>query len=163
MNTAKFLGTPFQEYLHTDASEVSLGSDCLWFCFWTVAFKYPDLVILQKYQLLPNQGFKHNAAHIPSLSLTPTLSFGPRFCMFIINGYDRKSKRFYSGFLVCLAVLQILIICSSKESLFSIVTPKFFSWLLYFSEIPLQIRWNCSFSLTPNKITWHFPGFSTML
>ena len=30
---------------------------------------------------------------MPYLSLTPTLSFEPRFCMFIINGYDNKSKR----------------------------------------------------------------------
>ena len=28
-----------------------------------------------------------------SLNLTPTLSFEPRFRLFIINGYDIKSKR----------------------------------------------------------------------
>ena len=31
-----------------------------------------------------------------SLNLTPKLSFEPRFRMFIINGYDRKSKRLQS-------------------------------------------------------------------
>ena len=31
-----------------------------------------------------------------SLYLTPTLSFEPRFCMFIINGYYTKSKCLYS-------------------------------------------------------------------
>ena len=31
-----------------------------------------------------------------SLNLTPRLSFEPRFRMFIINGYDRKSKRLQS-------------------------------------------------------------------
>ena len=33
---------------------------------------------------------------MPSLNLTPTLSFEPRFRMFISNGYDRKSKRLLS-------------------------------------------------------------------
>ena len=50
----------------------------------------------------------------------------------------------------------------SKESLLSIVTPKIFSWLLYFSVISLHSRSNCSFSLTPNNMKWHFPGFSTI-
>ena len=50
----------------------------------------PDLLLLEKYQLLSNQSFKYNSAHIPSLNLTPTLSFEPRFRM--LNGYDRKSK-----------------------------------------------------------------------
>ena len=31
--------TYFEEYLHTAASEVTLGSDCLRLSFWTVAFK----------------------------------------------------------------------------------------------------------------------------
>ena len=53
---------------------------------------HSDLVILQKHQSLSNQSFKHNSVHITSLSLTPTFSFEPRFRMFIINGYDRKSK-----------------------------------------------------------------------
>ena len=52
----------------------------------------PDLVIIQKYLPFPNQSFKQNPAHIPSLSLTPTLSFEHWFRMFIINSYDRKSK-----------------------------------------------------------------------
>ena len=70
-------------------SEASLGSDCLELSFWAFIFKHPDLKILQKYQSLSNQSFKHNLAHIPSLNLTPTRSFEPRF------RYDRKSKRLY--------------------------------------------------------------------
>ena len=31
---------------------------------------HPDLVILQKYQSLSNQSFKHNSTHIPFLNLT---------------------------------------------------------------------------------------------
>ena len=57
---------------------------------------HPDLVILEKYQLLPNQSFKSNSANMPSLNLTPTLSFEPRLCMFIINEYERKRKRLQS-------------------------------------------------------------------
>ena len=33
---------------------------------------------------------------MPYLNLTPTLSFEPRFRMFIINGYENKSKRLQS-------------------------------------------------------------------
>ena len=33
---------------------------------------------------------------MPALNLIPTVSFEPRFRMFIINGYDRKSKRLQS-------------------------------------------------------------------
>ena len=78
---AKFLRAPFfQEHLHAAASEVSLGSDCLGLSFWTVAFKTnPDLVILQKHQLLSNQSFKHNSAHISSLNLTYTVFFNLGF------------------------------------------------------------------------------------
>ena len=38
---------------------------------------HPDLVILQKYQSLSSQSFKHNSAHIPSINLTTTLSVEP--------------------------------------------------------------------------------------
>ena len=54
---------------------------------------HPDSVILQKYQSLSNQSFKQNSAYMSFLNLTHTLSFEPRFRMFIINGYDKKSKR----------------------------------------------------------------------
>ena len=50
---------------------------------------HPDSVILQKYQSLLQQSFKHNSGHMPSLHLTPTFHFVP----FIINGYYTKSKR----------------------------------------------------------------------
>ena len=36
--------------------------------------------------------FKQNSVHMPSIYLTPTLSFEPRFCMFIINSYYTKIK-----------------------------------------------------------------------
>ena len=104
----------FQEHLHTTTSEVSLGSDCLGLSFWTVTFKHPDLVISQKYQSLSNQSFKHNSTHIPSLNLTLTLSCRPRFCMFIINGYD-------SPWTSCLCLLL---------HFRSIVYPAFFSGIL---------------------------------
>ena len=38
---------------------------------------HPDSLILQKYQSLSNQRFKHNSAHMPSLKWTPKLSFKP--------------------------------------------------------------------------------------
>ena len=53
---------------------------------------HPDTIILQNYQSLSNQSFKHNSAHLLSLYLTLTLSFEPSFCMFIINGYYAESK-----------------------------------------------------------------------
>ena len=53
---------------------------------------YPDSVMLQKYHSHSNQNFKHNLAHMTSLDLTPKLSFEPRFRMFTINDYDRKSN-----------------------------------------------------------------------
>ena len=51
---------------------------------------HPDSVILQKYQSLSNQSFKHNSAHMTSLNLTPKPSFELSFCMFIINFYYTK-------------------------------------------------------------------------
>ena len=56
----------------------------------------PDTVVLQKYQSLSEKSFRHNSSHMPFLNLTSTLSFEPRFHMFIINNYDRKSKRLLS-------------------------------------------------------------------
>ena len=43
---------------------------------------------------------------MPSLNLNPTLSVEPGFCMFIINGYDRKSKRLQSLDFVLLFILK---------------------------------------------------------
>ena len=54
---------------------------------------HSDSLILQKYQSLSNQSFKHNLAQISSLDSTPTLSFEPAFRMFIINVYNTKTKR----------------------------------------------------------------------
>ena len=51
---------------------------------------HPDSLILQKYQSLSNQRFKHNLAHTPYLNVTPMLSFEFRFRMFVINVYYTK-------------------------------------------------------------------------
>ena len=67
--------TYFEEHLRTAPSELTLESDCLKLCLLTVA------------------SFKHNSPNMPSLYLTPTLSFKPRFRVFIISGYYTKSKR----------------------------------------------------------------------
>ena len=83
--------------------KLTLGNDCLQLCFWTIAFKnHPDSVILQKYQSCSKQTFKHNLAHMPSLNLTPTFSFEPRFCMFINNGYYTKKTLVVLGLYVLL-------------------------------------------------------------
>ena len=87
-----------------------LKNICIYGCFWSDFSKrffrtffllshfqnHPDLVILQKYQPLSNHSFKHNLVYILALNLTAKLFFEPWFCMFIINGYGRKSKRLQS-------------------------------------------------------------------
>ena len=65
------------ELLDSYVFKLNLGSDCLELCFWTVTFKTIfDSVILQKYQSLLNQSFKHNSTHMPFLykKLGPGLS-----------------------------------------------------------------------------------------
>ena len=52
----------------------------------------PDSVMLQKYQTLLNQSFKHNSMHMRPLNLTPKFSFEARLCIFIINFYYTKTK-----------------------------------------------------------------------
>ena len=80
--------TYFEEHLRTSASEVTLGSDCLGLSFWRPLSKPCWLRNITKIPVI----FK------PELSLnsTPTLCFESRFPMFIINGYDRKSKCLWS-------------------------------------------------------------------
>ena len=69
---------------------------------------HPELVILHKYQSLLKQSFKHSSVHMPSLNLAHTLSFKPRFRMFIIDGYDRKSKRLlFLFFFFCLGFFSL--------------------------------------------------------
>ena len=48
--------------------------------------------VILKHQLFSYQSYKHNLAQMPSLNLTPKLSFEPRFCMLTINVYYIKSK-----------------------------------------------------------------------
>ena len=74
---------------------------CFWtnfrkWLFWTLFLdsrfqNHLDSVILQKYQSLSKQSFKHNSAHMSSLHLTSTLPFDLKFRMFVINGYYTKS------------------------------------------------------------------------
>ena len=54
--------------------KLTLGSDCLEICSWTIDFKnYPDSEILQKYHSHSSQNFKCKSAHMPSLNLVPNL------------------------------------------------------------------------------------------
>ena len=57
-------------FLHTLASEVNSGNDCLELFLESRFQNHPDLVIWQKYQSLSKQRLKHNLAHISSLNLT---------------------------------------------------------------------------------------------
>ena len=54
-----------EEYLVTAASELTLESDYLELCFWSV--------ILQKHQSLSSQNSIRNSAHMSPLNMTPTL------------------------------------------------------------------------------------------
>ena len=76
-----FKNTYFEEHLRTATSELTLESDCLELCLKIDSRfeNHPDLIILQKYDLLSNQRFKHKSAHMSSsLYLTPKLPFKPR-------------------------------------------------------------------------------------
>ena len=75
--------TSGQLLFQTDFRKWLLGTLCLDSRFQN----HPDSVILQKYQSLSKQSFKHNSAHMPFLNLTSNLSFEPRFHMIIINSY----------------------------------------------------------------------------
>ena len=88
-----FKNTYFEEHLRTATSELILESDCLELCLKLDSRfeNHPDLVILQKYDLLSNQRFKHKSAHMWSLYLTPKLPFKPRprFLMFLYKIFFR--------------------------------------------------------------------------
>ena len=90
VNIAKFLMLSCESYgcFWSDLRKWLLRTFFLDGCFQN----YPDLLILQKYQPLSNS-FKHKLAYILLINLTAKLSW---FCMFIINGYGRKSKRLQS-------------------------------------------------------------------
>ena len=61
--------TYFEEHLRTAASELILG--LFRTSFLDSRFQnHHDLVILQKYESLSNQGFKRNSVHMPTLNLT---------------------------------------------------------------------------------------------
>ena len=77
--------TCLEKHLRTAASEVTLGIDCLGFLSGPSLSKPYWLINITKIPV----AFKPE----PSLNLTPTLYFRSRFPVFIINGYNRKSKR----------------------------------------------------------------------
>ena len=63
---------------------------------WNFVFGQFLPIILQKFQSLSNQSYKYNSVHMPSLDLTPQLSFELKCHMFIINVYYTKSKHLQS-------------------------------------------------------------------
>ena len=77
-----------QQIFQTDFRKRLFGALFLNSCF----HNHLDSAILQNYQWLSNQSFKHNSAHMPSLNLNPKLSFEPWFRMFIINSYCTKKN-----------------------------------------------------------------------
>ena len=125
----------FKERLRKAACEVTLGSDCLGLSLWTVIFKI--ILILQKYQSLSNQSFKHNLALMPSLNLTPTLSFESRFRLFIINGYEKKQALVVLGLLVGLALQICLATVEGINSLVYLILDLLYLSMSFF---PLHSR-----------------------
>ena len=67
-------------FFQTDFRRWLFGTLFLYSCF-----QNHESVILQEYQSLLNQSFKHNLVPMPSFNLTLKLSFEPTFRMFIIN------------------------------------------------------------------------------
>ena len=63
---------------------------------WNFLFGQFLPIILQKFQSLSNQSYKHISVHMPSLNLTLQLSFELKCHMFIINVYYTKSKHLQS-------------------------------------------------------------------
>ena len=97
VNIANFLRTPILKSICVRVRLNDFRKSLFRTVFLDSRFQnHPDSAILHKCQSLSNQSFKHNSAHISSLNLTSTLSFEPRFRMFIINDYDRKNKRMQS-------------------------------------------------------------------
>ena len=50
------------------------GSGCLELCFWAVTFKTILTLILQIYQSLSSQSFKHSSANMPSSNAQPAFT-----------------------------------------------------------------------------------------
>ena len=86
-----FKNTYFKEHMHMVASELTLRSDCLELCVWTVTFK----TILSQKCYKNTSRFQTRACkpHMLPLYLTPKLSFEPRFRMSIINRLLHKKQR----------------------------------------------------------------------
>ena len=83
VNIGNILKPPILKNICIQLQE-NLGSDCLGLSFWRVIFKTIWLSNITKIPVV----FKPD----PSLNLTSMLYFGPRFPMFIINGYDSKAS-----------------------------------------------------------------------
>ena len=92
-DTSVLLLGNFEEHLRTASSQLTLESDQLELCFWTVFQNHPDSVILQKKPVAFKPELEAHLAEMLFLYLSPILSFEIRFRMIIINGYYTKSKR----------------------------------------------------------------------
>ena len=69
---------------------------------------HPDSVILQKFQSLSNDSFKHNSADVSSLYLTPTLPFESRFLCLLLTVTTQKQTRVVLGLLVAFLSLHTI-------------------------------------------------------
>ena len=70
---------------------LTLGSECLQFCFWGATFKtITKYYILQKYQSFSNQSFKQNSVHLSSESVLLNLR---KIGVVESEGVDEKSDK----------------------------------------------------------------------
>ena len=87
-----------RKFILKNSSELTLGSDCFELFFWTVAFKTIHPV-----------AFKHNLEQMPSLYLTSTLSFEPRFVSYVHQ--QRLIYKKQTLLVLGLLVLLLLLLC----------------------------------------------------
>ena len=66
---------------------------------------HPDSLILQKYQSVSNQSVKHNLVQMPSLNLTPKLSF-KRFVCLSVTLLHKEQTLVVLGLLLCLFIVH---------------------------------------------------------
>ena len=114
-----FKNTYFEEHLRTATSELILESDCLELCLKLDSRfeNHPDLVILQKYDLLSNQRFKPKSAHMWSLYLTPKPR--PTFLMFLYKIFCRSLYKKQTLEVLGLLVYALPKLFYSQQNFFS--------------------------------------------
>ena len=88
--------------------------------------KPSDFVILQKYQSLSNQSFKHSSLHMLSLNLTPTPSFERRFLCSSLTVTTEKASAFSSW--TSRYVYNFLLSSASRSLDFGIAIRCSWSW-----------------------------------